>query len=96
MRAMSMDSSYSEVAILSRVIHSDKSPLGPEAARALLALDFPEEDKRRMRSLTDKLSAGTITAEERGEMHSYTRVSHILALLQAKARHALREAGQSG
>lgn len=93
---MSMDSSYSEVAILSRVIHNDKTPLGPEAARALLALDFPPEDHERMRALSDKLAAGTLATEEHAEMQSYTRVTHILALLQAKARHVLRESGQSG
>ena len=96
MPAMSMDASYSEVAILSRVIHNDKTPLGPEAAKALLALDFPPEDQQRMRTLSDKLAAGTLLAEERAEMQSYTRVTHILALLQARARHVLRDAGQGG
>jgi hypothetical protein len=40
--------------------------------------------------------ARVLLAEERAEMQSSTRVTHILALLQAKARRVLRESGQSG
>jgi hypothetical protein len=96
MPAMSMDASYSEVAILSRVLHNDQTPLGPEAAKALLALDFPPEDQQRMRALSDKLSAGKMTSDERAEMQSYTRVTQILAVLQARARRVLSDTGQGG
>jgi len=89
MPVMSMDSSFSEVAILSRAIHRDKTPLPPEAARALLAMDLAPEDQERMRALSTKAAEGKLSTDERAELASYTRVSHILAVLHSKARHAL-------
>jgi hypothetical protein len=86
MPAMSMDSSFSEVAILSRAIHRDKAPLPPEAAKALLAMDLTAEDQERMRTLSTKAAAGKLSPDERRELESYTRVSHFLAVLHSKAR----------
>lgn len=88
---MSIDASYSEVAILSRVIHS-AGPLTPQAARALMELDFPPEDQERMRELSARMAEGKLSPQERAEMQSYNRVTQILALLQAKARQALNKA----
>jgi hypothetical protein len=89
MSAMSMDSSHSEVAILGRLIHRVTSPLAPEAARALLEMDFPAEDQQRMKSLATKAADGTLTAEERAELECYNRVSYMLSVLHASARRAL-------
>jgi hypothetical protein len=90
MAAMSMDSSHSEVAILGRLIHRVASPLTPEAARALLEIDFHDEDQERMKSLATKAADGTLTPEERTELECYNRVGYMLSVLHATAQRSLR------
>jgi hypothetical protein len=80
----------SEVAILSRVLEPDKPSLTPEAARDLLALDFPPADKDRMRQLSAKARAGTLTPDEQAEIDNYERVGHLLNIIQSKARRSLK------
>jgi hypothetical protein len=84
------DASTSEVAILSRVLEPDKPTLSPEAARALLALDFSRADKERMRELSAKAREGTLTPAEQAATDNYERVGHMLNILQSKARRSLR------
>ena len=43
----------SDAAILSRILEPDKPSLSPQAARAILALDFGPADKDRMRQLLE-------------------------------------------
>lgn len=90
MPVMSMDSFHSEVAILNRMIQRALSPIAPEAARAMLAMDFPEEDQKRMRSLADKVAAGPLSPDERVELECYNRVGYMLSVLHANARRALQ------
>jgi hypothetical protein len=80
----------SDVAILSRILEPDQSMLSPEAARALLALDFPPADKDRMRELSAKAREGTLTLGEQAETDNYERVGHLLNILQSKARRSLK------
>ena len=82
--------STSEVAILSRVLEPDKPTLSPTAARDLLALDFSPADKDRMRELSAKARAGTLTPAEQAETDNYERVGHLLSILQSKARRSLK------
>jgi hypothetical protein len=77
------------VAILSRILEPDEVVLTPEAARTLLSLRFPKTDERRMNRLASKARHGTLTEKERFETQQYNLVSHLLAFLQARARHAL-------
>ncbi len=80
----------SEGAILSRVISPERGDYAPEVAKALLQLDFKDEDRKRMRELAEKAREGTLTAAEREEVATYERVGSLLSLLQAKARRALK------
>lgn len=80
----------SEVSILKRVLRPDVPTLSPDAARDFLALDFEEADKDRMRQLSAKARAGTLTAEEDAEAGSYELVGHLLNVLRSKARRSLR------
>jgi hypothetical protein len=95
MARMSMDSIHSEVAILSRLIHRAAAPLAPQAARAILDMDFPEDDQKRMRALADKAAAGTLTPEERSELECFNRVGFMLSVLHANARRALEQPPKS-
>lgn len=80
----------SEAAIMSRVLELDKPTLSLEAARAILALDFNQADKDRMRELSAKAREGTLTADEQLAINNYERVGHFLNLMQSKARRALK------
>lgn len=78
------------VAILDRIFAADDGAFTAAAARSLLALKFNAEDERRMNRLAAKARKGTLTDRERFQADQFNLVSHLLALLQAKARQALR------
>lgn len=84
----------SGVAILNRVLMPDDGAMTPDAARTLLSLKFDDKDERRMNRLAAKARKGTLTDRERFEAEQFNMVSHMLALLQARARAALRHHGQ--
>lgn len=77
------------VAILDRLIRPQRDLLTPDVARTLLSLKFPQRDERRMNQLAAKARKGTLTPKEQAEAEQYNLVSHMVALLQAKARGAL-------
>jgi hypothetical protein len=79
-----------EGAIWSRVIQPDEEDLTPEVARALLRLEFPEPDRRRMHELAAKAREDTLTPAESEEVASYERVGSFLSLVKAKARVCLK------
>ena len=79
----------SEAAILSRVIQGSKIALTPDAARALLGLGFPEEDRRKMHELVVKNQKGKLSPDEESELDSYVRIGRFLDLLSAKAAKTL-------
>ncbi|MFI5378487.1 MAG: hypothetical protein ACHRHE_04260 [Tepidisphaerales bacterium] len=85
--------SKSELNILRRILDAARVAFPPEAARFVLDLDFDEADHGRMEALSQKASAGTLTAEEEDELRGYVQVGHILALFQAKARMTLHREG---
>ena len=86
-----------DLAILSRVLEPDKPSLSSEAARALLALDFSQADKDRMRQLLARAKEGTLTPHEQAEADSYERVGHFLGIVRSKARRSLkRRRGTNG
>ncbi len=76
----------SEVSILNRILRPGAPTFSPEAARDILALDFDQADKERMRELSAKARAGTLTAEEDAEAGKYELVGHLLNIMQSKAR----------
>jgi len=80
----------SDVAILSRVLEPARPTWSPQAARDILALDFGPADKERMRQLSAKARAGTLTRHEQVEIDNYERVGHVLNIMQSKARRSLK------
>jgi hypothetical protein len=80
----------SEVSILNRILRPNAPTFSPEAAQDILALDFDEADKDRMRQLSAKARAGTLTAEEDAEAGRYELVGHLLNIMQSKARRSLK------
>jgi hypothetical protein len=87
----------SEVAILNRMLRSQAPMISPEAARDILGWDFDQSDKDRMRQLSAKARAGTLTAEEDAEAGRYELLGHLLNIIQSKARRSLgRRGGADG
>jgi hypothetical protein len=80
-------------AILERLIEPENDNLTPEVAQYILRLDFPRKDHQRLQRLSAKASAGTLSDKERAELDDYLRIADLLALMQSKARRALKRAG---
>lgn len=64
--------------------------LSPEVAKYLLSIGLGESDRQQMRHLAERSESGTLTDEEQMEFDSYLHVGNLLAVLQSKARVALR------
>lgn len=81
----------SEVAVFSRLLTNGRREMGPQLARYILGLGFSAADQARMQELAEKNQAGPITPQERDELFSYVKAGHLLAILQSKARKALKK-----
>ncbi|HEX5443254.1 MAG TPA: hypothetical protein VFW87_05480, partial [Pirellulales bacterium] len=82
--------SFSEMAILRRVINPDEPYLSREAARDILRFEFSKVDQRRMNHLAAKNRRGQITAEEEQELDNFVRVGQTIGILKSKARQTLQ------
>jgi hypothetical protein len=80
-----------EVAILTRVLNSMPGDLSPAAATVLLSLEFTSEDQTRLTELSEKSNEGELSPSERLELENYVDVGHLLAILQSRARQALKQ-----
>jgi hypothetical protein len=81
-----------QAAIWTRIFQSVEPALAAEVARAILALDFPPEDKARLRALAAKARAGELTDLEQAELDTYGQLGSVVSILKSKARVALRTA----
>jgi hypothetical protein len=79
--------------ILARLLQPKKADFSPEASRSILRLSFPPKDQARVELLSSKAQDGTLAREEREELEEYIRVADLLAILKAKARLSLKNAG---
>ncbi len=79
--------------ILERLLLPKKADFSPEAARAILKIEFQPADRASVDFLSAKASSGTLTSSEREELGEFIRVADMLAMLQAKARLSLKKAG---
>ena len=89
-KSRSMTTPYSEMGILRRVVDPDQPFLSPDAARAILRLNFSVADRRRMAQLASKNRSGTLKPVEEMELDNFIRVGQTLGILQSKARRSLR------
>jgi hypothetical protein len=86
----------SEVAILKRILRPDAPTFSASTAREILALDFDQADKERMRQLSAKARAGTLTAEDDEAARRYELIGHLLNIMQSKARRSLKKQKDDG
>lgn len=79
-----------ETAIWARLIAPERNGLSPDAARAMLSIQFSEVDRARMLALAEKNSAGQLSEVERQELEGYVKVGDVLSLLHLKAKRSLQ------
>jgi hypothetical protein len=78
----------SDAALWGRVIQFE-GELSPTAARALLKVRFSPGDVDRMRELSAKARAGSLTPQEQHAIDTYERLGCLLDILHSKARRVL-------
>ena len=83
-----------ETGILNRLVKPDKADFTPEAAQAILQLDFDEQDRDRMRELAVKNQEGKLTNDETEELDGYRRIGYFVDLIRSKARMVLKKHGR--
>ena len=79
-----------EPVIWARLLEGRKDDIPPDAAKYLLSIEFGESDRVRMQELADRSEAGLLTEQEQAEFDSYLHIGNLLAVMQSKARIALR------
>jgi hypothetical protein len=65
--------------------------LSASAARALLKLQFSEQDHALMDELSKKARAGTLTPPEQLQLDTFERLGCLLDIIHSKARQALKK-----
>jgi hypothetical protein len=81
--------------MLSQRADLDSRSMSPGTARKLLELSFSRANPERAGLLARKAQDGALTASEQDELDEYIRVADLLAILQSRARRALRRSGGS-
>jgi len=82
-----------EAEVWLRILHPDGA-MSALAASAILELSLPRSDINRMRELSAKARAGTLTPQEDAEMDDFERVGAILSGLKSKARQILKRSSR--
>jgi hypothetical protein len=82
-------------AMLEQLADLDARSMSPETARQLLRLDFDASHQRRLAALSEKAQEGPLCPSEEAELDEFIRVADLLAILQSRARRALKRAGPS-
>lgn len=80
-------------AMLEQLADLDARGLSPETARAFLGLGFDLSHQHRLNTLSENARRGSLTSAEGEELDEFIRVGNLLAILQSKARQALKNAG---
>ncbi len=80
----------SEMEIFRRIVDAGQPLLSPDAARALLRLEFSKADRDRMNELAARNREGRVSTWEEQELDNYIRAGQILGILKSKARRSLQ------
>lgn len=81
--------------ILDDVLDPVGQCLTPDVAARIAALRANAKMQRRLEKLAEKNAQGTLTPREDAEYAAFVEALDIVAILQAKARNALKTSGRS-
>jgi hypothetical protein len=76
--------------ILERMVQPNDPSLSAEVSRHFLSFKFTESERQRIDELSAKARNGTLSTEEESELDFYLLISHLIAILQSKARVSLK------
>jgi hypothetical protein len=82
-------------ALLEQLADIDARSLSASTARKLLELKFDSSHQRRVSVLSRKARDGSLLPAEADELDEYLRVADLLAILQSRARQALKNTARS-
>jgi len=80
----------SHAGVLDRMLDPLAESLTPAAARALVDFRADAATQAHITELADKCNAGQLTPKESAEYEAYVRAIDLIAVLQSKARRALK------
>jgi hypothetical protein len=83
------------MAMLEQIADLDAKSISPETARHLLELSFSSSHQQQVSALLHKAREGSLTTVERAELDEFIRVADLLAIMQSRARQALKRIGTS-
>jgi hypothetical protein len=83
------------MAMLEKIADLDAKSISPETARHLLELTFTRSHQEQVDALSQRAREGSLTPTERADLDEFIRVADLLAILQSRARQALKRAGLS-
>ena len=86
---------HAGIAILDQLADLDVRSISPETAQTLLKLRFDEFHHERFNLLTTKAREANLTPSEQEDLDEYIQAADILAIVQSKARQALKSAGMA-
>jgi hypothetical protein len=81
--------------ILNRMLEPVGRCLTPDVAARIAALRASPQTQQRLDGLAEKNAEGQLTVRERAEYDAYVEALDVIAVLQAKARKALKSASHS-
>jgi hypothetical protein len=79
--------------MLEQIAGLDAKNISPGTARHLLGLSFSRSHQQQVDALSQKARTESLTPAERAELDEFIRVADMLAILQSRARQALKRAG---
>ncbi len=77
--------------VLDQVLTPFTECLTPEVAQRIIDMRANSETQSRLDELADKANEGQLSALEEAEYTKYREAFHFITVLQAKARHRLRQ-----
>lgn len=81
--------------LLKQLAELDTQSMSPATARKLLELHFNPSQQEQVDRLSRKAQLGTLTTSEGRELDELIHVGNLLAILQSKARQAIKHANAS-
>ena len=80
----------SQTSILARLFEARQDQMSREVAEFLLSICFDQRDIERVNELSELAREGKLSRAEEAELDNYIRADNVLAILQSKARLALK------
>jgi hypothetical protein len=76
--------------VLERLLEPDVGEFSVELSRYLLKVRVSDEERAKMKFLSERARQGTLTEDEQSELDEMLVANNVLMILQAKARTSLK------